>query len=137
MRVALQATAAAGVLAGALALAFGPLSGSLDLLAPDPAPIAIAGGIGDPQQGRVALLQYACVACHVVPGVTGPAANVGPPLGGAARRAYVAGVLRNSPENMMRWILDPQRIDPLTAMPSMSVAEQDARHIVAYLYTLR
>jgi cytochrome c1 len=62
---------------------------------------------------------------------------VGPPLAGIASRAYIAGVLTNTPENMERWIQDPRAVDSLTAMPNAGVTETDARHITAYLYTLR
>ena len=40
----------------------------------------------DVQRGRQALHQYACTACHSIPGVTGPAAFVGPPLDRFATR---------------------------------------------------
>ena len=42
---------------------------------------------GDPsiERGRVALQQYACAACHRIPGITGAEARVGPPLAGIAR----------------------------------------------------
>jgi cytochrome c1 len=62
---------------------------------------------------------------------------VGPPLAGVASRAYIAGVLPNTPENMMVWVRDPQGVDSLTAMPNTGVTASDARDIAAYLYTLR
>lgn len=55
-------------------------------------------------------------------------------LGGAW---VVAGMLRNSPANLIRWIRDPQGVVPGNAMPDMGVTEADARDIAAYLYTLR
>jgi cytochrome c1 len=36
----------------------------------------------------------------------------------------------------MRW-RHPQEIEPGTALPEMNVSDQDARDIVAYLYTLK
>ena len=41
------------------------------------------------------------------------------------------------PENMIRWLIDPQAVEPGTAMPNLGMSEADARHIAAYLYTLR
>jgi len=38
------------------------------------------------RRGRIALQQYACVACHRIPGITGHEARVGPPLAGIASR---------------------------------------------------
>lgn len=91
---------------------------------------------GDAARGRVALRQYACVTCHVIPGVTGADGLVGPPLNGVGSRHYVGGVLPNTPDNMMRWIRFPQDVSPLTAMPNLGVTERDARDMAAYLYTL-
>jgi cytochrome c1 len=83
------------------------------------------------------LRKYGCQSCHSIPGVVGANGLVGPPLGGVASRSYIAGVLPNTPENMMRWIQDPKGVDSLTAMPTLGVTDADARHITAYLYTLR
>ncbi len=91
---------------------------------------------GDPERGRLAIDNYACTACHTIPGIIGTEVNVGPPLRGVGKRRYIAGVLPNTPENMIRWIRDPQGIDPLTAMPDLDVKKDDARDIAAYLYTL-
>jgi mono/diheme cytochrome c family protein len=91
----------------------------------------------DPGRGRTALQQYACVSCHTVPGVTGPAARVGPPLAGIGSRQMLAGVLPNSPESMARWLRAPHAFSPLGAMPELGVSERDARDIAAYLATLK
>lgn len=92
---------------------------------------------GDIDRGRVAIRQYACQTCHVIPGVIGAEALVGPPLNGIASRLYLAGVLTNTPDRMIEWLRNPQEIDPLSAMPDVNVTERDARDIAAYLYTLR
>ena len=92
---------------------------------------------GDSDAGRRAIQQYACATCHVIPGVTGATKEVGPPLRGMAGRAYIAGLLPNTPENMAYWIKSPQRVSPRTAMPDLGVREQDARDIAAYLATLK
>jgi mono/diheme cytochrome c family protein len=92
---------------------------------------------GDADRGKLALSQYVCTTCHVIPGVPGTYTPVGPPLGRMAMRAFIAGVLPNTPENMVRWLREPQRIVPQTAMPALGVTEQDARDIAAYLETLQ
>jgi cytochrome c1 len=91
------------------------------------------GVVGDPERGKLALAQYACRACHVIPGVTGSDVYVGRPLEGLARRSFIAGNLPTSQANLVRWIRDPQAIDPRTAMPNLGVSERDARDISAYL----
>lgn len=93
--------------------------------------------LGDAGAGRDALQQYLCATCHVIPGVVGANRHVGPPLTGIAGRPYIAGVLPNTPANMLRWLRDPTKVDPLSAMPDLGVTEQDARDIAAFLYTLR
>jgi mono/diheme cytochrome c family protein len=91
----------------------------------------------DADRGKTALRQYACVACHDIPGITGPAARVGPPLGGIGSRQTLGGVLPNSPENLILWIRSPRKVAPLTAMPELGVTDRDARDMAAYLATLK
>jgi cytochrome c1 len=92
---------------------------------------------GNPAQGRAKIEYYGCGACHTIPGVNGARALVGPELTHFASRVYVAGVLPNSPQNVMRWIQNPKQVDGLTAMPNLNVSEEDARDITSYLYTLK
>ena len=73
----------------------------------------------------------------MIPGIVGADKVSGPPLAGFASRLYIAGILPNTPQNLLRWIRDPQKIEPLTAMPKMEVSENDARDMAAYLYTLQ
>lgn len=92
---------------------------------------------GDVEQGKIAVQRYGCVACHVIPDIPNPGSNVGPPLARIANRAYIAGVLPNTPDNMIQWLQDPPAVDPRTAMPDMGVTEAQARDMAAYLYTLK
>lgn len=91
----------------------------------------------DVERGRQALHQYACNACHTIPGLTSSSPHVGPPLQGIGSRQLIAGTLANSPDNLARWILHTQQVKPGTAMPQLDVAPQDARDMAAYLATLR
>jgi cytochrome c1 len=50
-----------------------------------------------------------------------------------AKRRLIAGSLPNTQDNLVRWIRNPQAIDPRTAMPAMGVSERDALDISAYL----
>ena len=106
--------------------------------APGDSDAAVANATGgDPARGRDLVRKYGCGSCHMIPGVAGANGLVGPPLAGIASRAYIAGVLPNAPENMRRWLEDPKAVDSLTAMPNLGVTPSDARHLSAYLYTLR
>jgi cytochrome c2 len=91
---------------------------------------------GDAERGRQTLGDYGCHACHTIPGVPEADAMVGPPLTDWAQRRYIAGLLPNTPENLVKWLRYPQDVEPGTVMPNMDVTEQDARDMAAYLYTL-
>jgi len=100
---------------------------------------ALAQGIngGDPANGRHLLYSYSCGSCHVIPGVTEADGTIGPPLSGFGSRVYIAGLQENTPDNLSRWIAQPQEVQPGNAMPDLGVTRQQARDIAAYLYTLR
>jgi cytochrome c len=92
---------------------------------------------GNAARGKELIRSYGCGSCHTIPRVPGAEASVGPSLQGEATRAYIAGVLPNQPENMIRWIMNPPGVDEKTAMPNLHVTATDARDIAAYLYTLQ
>ena len=103
----------------------------------DPAQAARAGlEVGNAERGRNAMREYACIACHSIPGVTGGDLHIGPSLEGFCRREWIAGRVPNTTDNLVAWLRDPQRIDPETAMPDMNVTPQHARDMAAYLETL-
>jgi cytochrome c1 len=91
----------------------------------------------DVEAGRKLLSDWDCGSCHRIPGVVGANAYVGPPLDAWSERQYIAGTLVNNPENLMDWIMNPQEVEPGTAMPDMDVTEEAARNMAAYLYTLK
>jgi cytochrome c2 len=92
---------------------------------------------GDPKRALASIAQYGCAACHAIPGARGPGGQVGPPLSGVAGRIYLAGTILNTPDNMIRWIVDPKQFDRRTAMPVTGIGEREARDVAAYLYRLR
>ena len=89
---------------------------------------------GDADRGREALARYECGVCHVIPGVADAVGNVGPALSHYSRRSYVAGKFPNEPDTLVRWIVDAPAMAPQTAMPAISMSEQEARDMAAYLY---
>jgi cytochrome c1 len=54
-----------------------------------------------------------------------------------AGRVYLGGVLTNSPDHLVRWIVNPRAVSPKTAMPVTGISDAEARHVAAYLLTLR
>jgi cytochrome c2 len=90
---------------------------------------------GDPHRGETMFIQYGCGSCHHIGYVRKATGMVGPPLDNIALRSMIAGKLSNTPENLQRWIRDPQAVTPGTDMPNLNVSERDARDISAFLYT--
>ena len=92
--------------------------------------IAVGGGArASRAPGEIA--RYGCGSCHTISGD----ADIGPNLGDFARRRYIAGLLPNTPANLVAWIRNPQRIDPGNVMPDLGVTPREARDIAAYLYS--
>jgi mono/diheme cytochrome c family protein len=92
---------------------------------------------GNPDLGRQLTRRYGCAGCHTIPGVPGSAGQVGPNLSGLAGRVYLGGVVNNTPDNMIQWIVNPREIDERSAMPATGISRTEARHVAAYLYTLQ
>jgi mono/diheme cytochrome c family protein len=103
---------------------------------PPPEPIADELPAPNPKRGVQAINQYACITCHVIPGIVGARAPVGPSLERMAIRTFIAGALPNNFENMVHWLRAPQEVKPGNAMPDLGVSIRDARDIAAYLWTL-
>lgn len=110
------------------------------------APVLASGGVaafapivqgGDVQRGEKLISSIGCGTCHTIPGIDGAEGNVGPPLTGIGDRAYIAGVLANTPDNMIIWLKNPQAVVPGNVMPDLGLNDHEARDIAAYLYTLR
>jgi cytochrome c2 len=93
--------------------------------------------IGNAKNGQRLLYAYGCGNCHVIPNIAEARGTLGPPLAGFASRYYMAGSLANTPDNLVNWIVDPQKIEPGNAMPSLGVTRRQAADMAAYLYSLR
>ena len=93
--------------------------------------------IGDPSQGQALIEKLGCGSCHEIPGIVEADGMVGPPLEHMANRQYIAGVLRNTPDGMVRWLRFPQAVVPGNAMPDLGISDHDAHQVAAYLATLK
>jgi cytochrome c1 len=92
---------------------------------------------GDAELGLRLLTQYQCGSCHVIPGVPAARGINGPTLQAFGSRSYIAGRVPNFPDALVVWIVSPSALVPDTAMPSMGVSPEDARHMAAYLGQLQ
>jgi cytochrome c len=92
---------------------------------------------GDAKLGKRLIEQYQCAACHAIPGIAAAEGKTGPPLEGFGRRSYIAGRIPNLPDPLTRWLMDPPAMKPGTLMPNVGVSFAEARHMAAYLYTIK
>jgi cytochrome c2 len=100
---------------------------------PPPAPPT-----GNAERGKMLAAQYGCNVCHVVPGVEGPQGSLGPSLAGIASRPAISfGAVRNTPENLAKFIQEPASLNPQSSMPPIGLTEPDAKDIAAFLLTLK
>lgn len=104
-------------------------------------------------QGRdVFFNQSYCVLCHAIEGTPASGA-LGPNLTLFGRRGTIAaGMLENTPENLVRWIREPREIKPGAEMPGVArgiprqgggewqatgLSDEQLRAVAAYLSSLR
>jgi cytochrome c2 len=92
---------------------------------------------GDPSRAPALIRQYGCGGCHEIPGVRGASGRVGPSLDHVGARVYLAGMVTNTPSNMVLWIANPKEINPKTAMPVTGISDKQARDVAAYFYSRR
>ena len=89
------------------------------------------------QRGRALFISSQCMMCHTIQGTNARAA-LGPDLTHIASRSLLAaGEIPNTPENMARWIDNPQKIKPGTRMPANKFSSNDLNALVEYLESLK
>ncbi len=82
-----------------------------------------------------------CISCHVIQGYPGAVGQNGPNLTHVGGRNYiVAGWLENTPENMARWLRDPNEVKPENLMGAVikrgTLTEEEVSDLTAYLQSL-
>lgn len=77
--------------------------------------------------------QKGCGSCHYIPALHSANGRVGPGLSHYQKRAYIAGVMPNTRENLTRWLVNPQAVSPQTAMPDTQLNQLQAEQIAAFL----
>jgi len=89
------------------------------------------------QKAGAQLFQQSCAGCHTVRG-TQAQGKTGPDLTHFARRkALAAETLDNMPENLAKWLRDPQEVKPENKMPNLHLDSAAVDHLVAYLESLQ
>ena len=84
-----------------------------------------------------------CAICHTVKGISGLSPQYtgnfkGPDLTHFGSRTTLAGsILDNTPDNLAKWIQNPDAIKPGANMPTLGLQGQDLNDLVAYLESLK
>jgi cytochrome c oxidase subunit 2 len=92
---------------------------------------------GPAAQGLALFQKMSCVSCHAVNGA-GATARVGPDLTHfASRKLLGAGIADNTPENLHRWLTNPQDVKPGVLMPNFKFTDEQLSNLVAYFETLQ
>jgi cytochrome c oxidase subunit II len=88
-------------------------------------------------KGLALFQQMVCVSCHAINGTTA-AARVGPDLTHfASRRQLGGGIADNTPENLRRWLANPQQVKPGVKMPDFKFSGEQLTQLLDYLQTLQ
>jgi len=88
-------------------------------------------------EGKAVYEANACVNCHRVQGTPSKGA-FGPDLTHVASRDTIAsGAIPNTPENLKKWIADPNEMKPGALMPAMRLNDHDLDAVTKYMTTLR
>ncbi len=83
------------------------------------------------------LFRSKCGDCHTVV-ATAPSSGKGPSLRHlASRETLGGGISRNTPENLMLWLTDPQAAKPGNRMPNIPLTADERRVLLTYLESLR
>jgi cytochrome c oxidase subunit 2 len=87
-------------------------------------------------EGQTVFMHNACINCHTIAG-TAATGRYGPDLTHLASRDTIAsGPIQNTPENLRKWIDDPNSMKPGSLMPAMHLNDHDLDVITAYLTQL-
>jgi cytochrome c oxidase subunit II len=89
------------------------------------------------EAGRRVFESTGCIDCHAVSGTVADG-RFGPDLSHLMSRDTIAsGVAPNTPENLRKWIQNPDSIKEGSLMPAMKLNDEELDALVAYLGTLR
>ncbi len=88
-------------------------------------------------RGKQLFENGACIGCHTIQGTKGQG-KVGPNLTHFGSRTGIAGdTLTNTPENLAKWLKNPQAVKPGNDMVIPPLSDADIQALVAYLESLK
>jgi cytochrome c oxidase subunit II len=79
-----------------------------------------------------------CVNCHAIKGVPGAAGRVAPDLTHLASRRMLGGnITNNTPQDLRRWLQNPQAVKPGVLMPNYNFTDEQLAQLTSYFETLK
>lgn len=87
--------------------------------------------------GEALFMRASCSSCHAISG-TAARGLQGPDLSHfTSRSTMLAGMKDNNPENIAKWLNDPQKVKPGAHMPRFIFSKDSIRVLTAYLSQLK
>jgi len=91
---------------------------------------------GEAAEGEQLFLNGQCITCHTIAGIQA-FGGLGPNLTHFGSRQTIAGLmLRNTPENLVRWLSDPQAVKPGNKMVIERLSRDEVEALAQYLSSL-
>jgi cytochrome c oxidase subunit 2 len=88
-------------------------------------------------EGRAVFQHNACISCHTIAGTVANG-RFGPDLTHLASRETIAsGAVPNTPENIRKFVQNPNHFKPGVLMPPMHLSDHDLDAVTAYLSALK
>lgn len=98
---------------------------------------AAPAGAGDVARGQQVFMSGACISCHSIDGTAAQGKVAPRTLTQFAAYDQIAQAIDNNPENLTKWLANPQDIKQGTQMPNLNLKPQEIADLVAYLETLK
>lgn len=87
------------------------------------------------QQGYQLFMKQ-CAGCHTIRGTDAQGEHAPDLTHLNSRRRIAAGLLTNTPDHLMEWIVNAQKLKPGSRMPSFPLSEEEASALASFLSAL-
>ena len=95
-------------------------------------PKSVAG-----RDGALLFQKKTCANCHAITG-TPASAHIGPDLTHVgSRETLLSGMMMNTPDNMKKWLTDPQKVKMGAHMPDFMLTDKEINDLETYLEGLK
>ena len=89
------------------------------------------------KEGQAVFLKQSCINCHRVRGVADQGTYAPDLTHLMGRETLASGMISNTPENLRKWVDNPQQFKRGCLMPAFGLSDRDAGLVVRYLESLK